>query len=62
MLQIPSVITMTICATRMYRSLSDFAPGTMNQYDILSFVFIRTHHLSMTQKAHLTISAKAKSR
>ena len=35
MFQLPSVVTMTISATRMYRVLSDFVSATTDMYDIL---------------------------
>jgi hypothetical protein len=35
MFQLPSVITMSIAATRMHRSLTDFASSTTDVYDIL---------------------------
>jgi hypothetical protein len=40
MFQTPSMIVMSIAATRMYRSLSDIASGTeiLDTYDILSFL------------------------
>ena len=37
MFQLPSAITMSIAATRMYRSLSDFVSGTTDMYDITFF-------------------------
>jgi hypothetical protein len=35
--QLPSVITMTIAATRMYRSLADFAFSTTEMYKDSSY-------------------------
>jgi len=37
MLQVPAVIILAIAATRMYRSLVDFASETTDMSDILSF-------------------------
>ena len=36
MFQLPSVVTMTIAATRMYRSLTDFASCATDMYQILT--------------------------
>jgi hypothetical protein len=44
--QLPSGITMSIAATRMYRSLSDFVSSTTEMYDILS---IFSSHVRMTR-------------
>ena len=38
MFQLPSVVTMTIAATRMYRSLTDFASSATDMYQILTFL------------------------
>lgn len=38
MFQLPSVITMSIAATRMHRSLTDFASSTADVYDSLLFL------------------------
>jgi len=38
MFQVPWMVTMTISATRMYRSLSDFGSSDVYMYDILSFL------------------------
>ena len=35
MFQLPSVITMSIAATRMHRALTDFVSSTTDMYDIL---------------------------
>ena len=39
MFQLPTLITMAMAATRMYRSLTDFGTGSADMYDILSFLF-----------------------
>jgi hypothetical protein len=44
--QLPSGITMSIAATRMYRSLSDFVSSTTEMYDILS---VFSSHVRMTR-------------
>ena len=38
MFQLPSVVTMTIAATRMYRSLTDFASSATDMYQIPTFL------------------------
>jgi hypothetical protein len=38
MFQLPSLITMAIAATRMYRSLTDFCTGSADMYGIRSFL------------------------
>jgi hypothetical protein len=36
--EVPSLVVMTIAATRMHRSLVDFASGSTEVYDILHFL------------------------
>lgn len=60
MFQLPSLITMAIAATRMYRSLTDFGSGSADMYGIPSFLFSRSPVLVVDDgsSAHLTSSSR----
>ena len=53
----PSLITMLIGATRMYRSLSDFVSGTTDMYDFLPSS-LPPRPTDDDSTAHMTISTK----
>jgi hypothetical protein len=59
MFQLPAVIIMSIAATRMHRSLTDFVSGTTDMYDIPTF--LSSHALTVTKDfaVHPVISKMA---
>ena len=64
MFVIPAMITMTIGATRMYRSLTNFAsPPNLNTYDILPFNFnFHAHRRLCHGSAHDSVNAQRSNR
>lgn len=47
MFQLPSVIMLSIAATRMYRALTDFVSGITHMYDIEVLTFLPFHSLTI---------------